>query len=346
MSQKRKSVTIYDIAKAAQVSPGTVSRYINGIGTPGKDTSERISKAISDLKYVPNRAARALKSRKNNIICLAYPESDNPFFFSLVDSVEKEAKRIGYVLMIYHTHGKIEEELRILSLMNENIADGIILINFNYTPEHFEAFNKLKCHIVISSLCISPYGGNSEDNFDYVGIDVRNALYMATMLMIERGHTKIAFIGGDKGICVFMERFEGYCSALIKANIPLNMDYCFFGGYDKEAGYAAGEQIANMVDRPTAVCAVSDIVAIGAMDALRDSNVKIPEEISIIGLDDIDFDRYLSPKLSSVKMMQDEIGRCAIDFLHKRINGDDAPPKKIIFQPELVERESINDRHE
>ena len=163
---------------------------------------------------------------------------------------------------------------------------------------------------------------------------------MTTMHMIELGHKKIGYIGGDKDICVFRERYEGYCSALEKAQIPLNTDYCFFGEYDKKAGYNAGIRIAEMIDRPTAVCAASDVIAIGVMHAFNERNIRVPEDIAVIGIDDIDFDTDLTPKLSSVKMQQQEIGKCAVGFLFSRINGDNSAPKKIIFQPQLVKRES------
>lgn len=340
MSESGKKITIYDVAKAASVSPGTVSRYINGVGEPRGNTKSRIEQAIKELGYIPNRAARALKSKKKNLICLAYPESDNPFFFGLVDIVEKEVKKAGYTLMIYHTHADVEEELRILALTKEGIMDGLIMVNFNYTQEHFKAFSRVECPLVLSSLCISPYGGKESDNYDYVGIDVSRGMYLCTMHMIEQGHKKIAYVGGPNEICVFEERYEGYCKALAKSDIPLNRDYCFWGRYDEVAGYQAGLAIASMRNRPTAVCVVSDIVAIGVMKALKEKGVRMPVEIAITGMDDIGFDTAFTPELSSVKMRQKEIGKSAVDCLLSRINGDDSAAKKIIYEPELVIRAS------
>lgn len=335
-----EKVTIYDVAKAAKVSAGTVSRYINGVGVCRGDTSERIERVIQELHYVPNRSARALKSKKNNLLCLAYPESDNPFFFKLVSTVEEAVKSAGHELMIYHTHGKVSEELRILSLTQQDIMDGLFLINFNYTQKHFDAFNKTKCPLVLSSLCVSPYGGREDDVFDYVGIDVRNALYMSAMSLLELGHKKIAYVGGDKSLCVFSERYEGFCQALEKKGIRPQEKYCYFGNYDQQAGYEAGVRIAQMKERPTAVCAVSDVIAIGVMMAFKDYHVRIPEDIALIGLDDISFDRAFSPQLSSIQMMQDEVGKCAVELLLSRLQGDASEPKKIIYQPKLVLRES------
>lgn len=333
-------VTIHDVAKAANVSAGTVSRYINRIGVCRGNTSERIEKAIQELHYVPDRSARALKSKRNNLLCMAYPESDNPFFFKMVSTVEAAVKDAGYELMVYHTHGRIDEELRILALTQEGIMDGLFMVNFNYTPGHFEAFKKTKCPLVLSSLCISPYGGRDEDTYDYVGIDVRNALYMSTMSLLEMGHKKIAYVGGDKSLCVFSERYEGFCQALETKALRPQGKYCFFGAYDQQAGYDAGVKIAQMKDRPTAVCAVSDIMAIGVMMAFKDYHVRIPEDIALIGLDDITFDCAFSPQLSSVMMRQDDLGKCAVEMLLARLQGDDSEPKKIIYQPKLVVRES------
>lgn len=335
-----KKVTIYDIAREANVSTGTVSRYINGVGQSRGDTNIRIEEAIRRLNYVPNRAARALKSQKRNIICLAYPESDNPFFFELVGTIEEELKQAGYSMMISHTHGKTEEELKILSLTKEGIMDGLVLINFNYTKEHFRAFEQAECPLVVSSLCVSPYGGNEADSYDYVGIDVFNALYMTVMHMAEMGHKRIAYVGGANELYTFRERYEGYVSALSQAGLALEREYCFTGGYDQKAGYEAGLRIAEMEKRPTAVCAASDVIAIGVMMALREKGLRIPEDVAVIGLDDIGFDQVMTPCLSSARMMQKELGKCAVSFLLARLDGDDSQPKKIIYQPELVVRDS------
>ncbi len=335
-----KKITIREIAKEANVSTGTVSRYLNGAANLRKDASERIEQAIDKYHYTPDRSARALKSGKRNLICLAYPESDNPFFFNIVSAIEESVRRSGYSLMINHTHGDPAEELKVLALTKEGIMDGLILVNFNYTPEHFDAFKRVGCPLVISSLCISPYGGGTDDSFDYIGIDVFSALHMTTKHLIDRGHRKIAYIGGPQEMCVFRERYEGYSSALVQAGIEVDRKYCFLGEYDEQAGYDAGKAIASMADRPTAICTASDVIAIGAMIALREHGVSIPGDIAVIGLDNISFDRALTPQLSSVCMRQEDVGRCAVEMLFSRIQGNDEAPRKVIFQPELILRES------
>lgn len=340
MDSKKETVTIYDIAAAAQVSPGTVSRVINNVGYIKPETKERVTQAIQELHYVPNRAARSLKNNRTNLICLAFPEADNPFFFALIGAVQEVAKQHHYSLMIYYTKGSPEEELNLLNMMNEKIVDGLFLINFNYTEEHFKAIRRVRCPLVVSSLCVSPYGGNETDNFDYVGIDVRRALYLSTIHMLKQGHRRVALIGGDKSIYVFRERFEGYCSAHVEMGVPVDMKNCFFGDYDQNAGYEAALRILNMKDRPTAVCAASDVMALGAIAAFQENHIRIPEDIAIVGMDDVNFVKFLSPPLSSIYMAQRDMGRYGAEFLFRRLEGDDSPSQKIIFQPKLIIRQS------
>lgn len=338
-----KSATIYDIAKAANVSSGTISRFINGVGVPRAATKERIEKAIAEYNYVPNKTAQALKSRRSNVLCLALPELNNPFYFQIMSAVEEIAYEAGYSITVYHTHGDLKREMKILKMGNENIADGIIMFNMNFTPQHLEAFYEINYPLVISSLCTSPYGGTGLDNYDYVGVDTRNALYLATSYFLDNGHKNIAFVGGDLETVSYRERFEGYNSALISAHIQPDMELCFFGGHDKEFGYKTGKRISEMPSsrRPTAVCAINDITAIGLMNAFRDCNIKIPSDIAVIGLDNIDADCDLTPRLSSIDLVPDEIARCAVNFFLERVNNIDATPaKKIVFQPKIIIRES------
>ena len=128
--------------------------------------------------------------------------------------------------------------------------------------------------------------------------------------------------------------------AMQERGIPIYDEYCFFGAYDENAGYNAGSMIANMSQRPTAIVAASDIIAIGAMRALQERGITIPNEIAIIGLDNINFDRSLTPQLSSQSMMQAEIGKTAVEILMSRIGGEKSAPKKIVYQTELIERAS------
>lgn len=346
MTQKQKKVTIYDIAQRAGVSTGTVSRYINGVGTPHPDIEEKLKEAIEHFHYVPNRSARALKSQRKNMICMAFPETDNPFFFELVDQVEKRLKDAGYNMMIYHTHGRLEDEIRIIQMTQEGLMDGLLLLNFNFTDELFQAIHHRGCPVVICGLCVSPYGGNKQDEFDYVGIDVSQALYDMTCHMVDQGHTRIAYVGGSKELRVFRERYDGYASALMQRGIPFEEELCFTEfGFGEEAGYQAGLRLTDMENRPTAVCAASDVIAYGIMKACQEKHMRIPEDVALIGLDNDRFDELLTPALSSVNMMQRKMGDCAIDFLMKRIKGNEMEPKKIVFRPELVIRKSsVKDR--
>jgi len=338
---KKKAPTIYNVAQVANVSPGTVSRYINNVGTPRKDTKERLDSAIKQLRFVPNSAAQALKSGRSNIICLFYPKTEDPFYSRLVVYLSAGAKEAGYTLLSCQMDGS-DNELQLMPFMKEGIMDGLILINLNLTSKHRDLFYSTSIPLVIGALCVSPYGGTDLDNYDYVGVDGRNALYLSTSHMISQGHQNIAFAAGNQKMIVFRECYEGYYSAMLKYNLSPSPSNIFFDCDSKDSGYEVGEIIANMdpTVRPTAICTTSDVVAIGIISAFRKHGLSVPEDVAVIGMGNIYYDEDIVPSLSSVSMSAQELSKYIIDLEIKRIADIDTPAKKIILLPELRIRDS------
>lgn len=333
--------TIYDIAKAAGVSPGTVSRTLNHVGYIKDETRCRIEKVVSEMKFTPNRAARTLKTKKTGLIFLAIPDTDNPFYIDLIKAVQNEAKFNDYSLVLYYTDGKIQDEIKALKLMHENFADGMILVTFHFNQEHLKEIGRINCPLVISGISAAQLGGGENDRFDYVGVDTGKGMYTATKHLISQGHSNIAYIGGVKDLEVFMERYRGYCNALIESGLKIRDDYVFWGNYSESSGYEAGKNMMGLKERPSAVCAANDLLALGAMSALEDKGVKIPENMAVVGMDNIDIDFRVKPRLSSVSIAQYEIGRTAAELLMDRLNGNGKElSRRIIFEPRLVVRES------
>lgn len=342
MKKQESSPTIYDVARLANVSPGTVSRYINGIGVPRQATKEKLDAAISSLHYVPNRVAQALKKKRSQILCMNTPKSSNPLYFQLFRTMEEYASRAGYTLVSLETDECLEDNLRTLSFLCEGITDGLILFNVDLTARHMESFYQLTCPLVICSTCVSPYGGNDLDNFDYVGFDIRSAAYQMATHMLQQGHRRLALLCGTTDRVVYKESYEGFYSALVANSLPPDAASCYYANASEEDGLAIGEKIASLPVsvRPTAVCVTDDIVAFGLMRSFRQAGLRIPEDIAVFSMGNLPFDKNLTPSLSSVCFSEDEICRCAVSFLVNRINGDDTDAKKIIFQPSLVIRES------
>lgn len=340
-NRKTSFPTIYDIAKEAGVSPGTVSRTLNNIGYIKDETREKIEKVMKDLKYTPNRAARTLKTKKTGLIMLAIPDTDNPFFVDLIKAVQDVVKYNDYSMVLYYTEGKKSDELKALKLMKENFADGLILINFSFTDDHQKEIDRINVPVVLSSMNVSSIGGNEEDRFDYVGVDSRKGMYMAAKHLIMQGHTNIAYIGGVRKFDVFNERYSGYRDALIESGLSIKDELVSWKNYMEISGYEAAIGFAALKHRPTGVCAANDMLAMGALRAFEESGIKVPEDISLVGMDNIDMGARLKPKLSSVSIAQSEIGRTAAELIFKRLkNKEDGISKKIIFEPRLVVRES------
>jgi len=337
----RESLTIYDIAKAAGVSPGTVSRTLNNVGYIKDETRSRIQKVVKEMKFTPNRAARTLKTKKTKLIFLAIPDTDNPFYIDLIKAVQNVAKFNGYSLVLYYTDGKVQDEIKALKMMHENFADGMILITFNFEQAHLKEIDRINCPLVISGISAALLGGGEADRFDYIGVDTGKGMYAAAKHLISQGHSSIAYIGGVKDLEVFEERYKGYCNALIESGLKVAEDFVFWGNYSESSGYEAVKHFMGLKERPSAVCAANDLLALGAISAFEDKGLRIPQDIAVVGMDNIDIDFRMKPKLSSVSIAQSEIGRAAAELLIDRLNGKEKGlSKRIIFEPRLVVRES------
>jgi LacI family transcriptional regulator len=340
-NREKNFPTIYDIAERAGVSPGTVSRTINNIGYIKEETREKIEQVARELEYTPNRAARTLKTKKTGLILLAIPDTDNPFYIDMIKAILEEVKARDHSLVLYYTEGNINDELKALRMMHEHFADGMIFVNLSLTDKHLKEIERIDCPLVLSSISVGEVGGTEDDKFDYVGVDSSKGVYIATKHLIMQGHTKIAYIAGSKDLKVFEERFEGYCNALLDGGLKLDGKMIFWKNYTESSGYEGAQYFLALEDKPTAICCANDMMAVGAMRALDENNIKIPEQISIIGMDNIDMTSRLKPKLSSVSLAQWEIGRAAVDLIFKRLKGKETGiSKKIIFQPRLVVKDS------
>lgn len=339
--KKNESVTIYDIAKAAGVAPGTVSRTLNNIGYIKDETRQKIEKVVKELKFTPNRAARTLKTKKTGLVLLAIPDTDNPFYVDLIKAVQEVLKYNGYSLVLYYTEGKAQEEIKALSMQHENFADGMILVNFTITPAHYKEIDRVNSPLVLSGISAFDLGGREEERFDYVGVDTEKGMYLAVKHMLQQGHVDIGYIGGVRDISVFEERYRGYCNALVDGGLTVREELVFWRNYTEASGYEAGRHFAGLDKKPTAVCAANDMLAMGAMRAFEEYGVRIPSDISLAGMDNIDMGARLKPKLTSVSIAQSEIGRTAAELVVKRLKGEETGlSRRIIFEPRLVVRES------
>jgi LacI family transcriptional regulator len=333
--------TIYDIAKAAGVSPGTVSRALNNVGYIKYETRKKIETVIKQFDYIPNRAARSLKTKRTGLIMLAIPDTDNPFYVDMIKAVQDVVKANDNSMVLYYTEGKKNDEIKALKMLHENFADALIMVNFYFTKEYRKEIDKIKCPVVLSGISVSDLGGGEDDRFDYVGVDCRKGIYLSTMHLIGQGHINIGYIAGIKELNTFMERCEGYREAFMDSGIKIREELIYWENYNESSGYKAGKYFLGLKNRPSAICAANDMMAMGALRAMEDSSIKVPEDMSVVGMDNNNISGRLKPGLSSVSIAQSEIGRTAAELIFKRLKGEEnGISKKIIFEPRLIVRES------
>lgn len=329
--------TIYSIAKKVGVSPSTVSRAISGKGYCHDETRKLILKEAKKLNYAPNHSAKILKTKKTERIIFAIPDICNPFYFDMISGANSVFERYGYLMILFYTKHNLQEELKAIQNLKERIADGMIMVSFNFCEKNINAINSVNAPIVLTNKYESPNGG---DRFDYVYVDTYLAIKQTTEHLLKQGHEKIAYVGGDSREQTGNERYMGYRDAILEAGLRIEPQYIFESNYAESGGYLSGKSILGLSIRPTAIVAANDLMALGIMSACDEMDVKIPDDIAIVGMDNTGLAARVMPRLTSVAMMQEEIGRNAAQILMDQLHGGSDEKKNLRLLPRLVVRES------
>jgi LacI family transcriptional regulator len=329
--------TIYKIAKQVGLSPSTVARALRGTGYCSPESKKRVLKAAAAVDYAPTHAARMLKSKRSNKILFCIPDIYNPFYFRMIKGASDVLEKHGYFTVLCHTKHSIEEELRIIQALRERYGDGMILVSFNFTRRNIDAVNTSRMPVVLTNKYNSR-GGN--DRFDYVYVDTYKGISLATKHLIDAGHRRIAYIGGVRTEQTGAERLAGYVDTMKAARLAVAEECIAASDYTREGGMHAGEKLLSLRRRPTAVVAANDLMAIGFMQACEAAGVSIPEEVSVVGMDNTDMATIVKPALSSVVMREEDIGANAATLLIERIMDGRTYRKTVKLEPELVVRPS------
>jgi DNA-binding LacI/PurR family transcriptional regulator len=330
------SLTLKDIAKKAKVSIKTVSRVINDEPMVSKNTRAGVKAVIEELGYQPNLIARSLKKRKSNAIGIILPDIGNPAFTEMVKGCMDSLNSSGYYTFLGSYEDDPNKEEEFIRDFNSMFIDGLIIIPSITENRNISIFEKINCPMVFIDREIDGL------NRDTVISENRNGVYRATRHLIKKGHKKIVFLGGLNTVKPAKKRFEGWKKALDEKKL-FNEDLVFWGSFSIESGYLMMSQALEKLDSIDAVFAGNDIVALGAMNAIKDKNLNIPGDISIIGYDDMFFSQYLNPSLSSVAAKLFIQGKTAAELLLKRIKDPtDIKPKRIVIESDLILRDSVS----
>jgi len=338
MDDGKKLATIYDIAKAVKLSPATVSRVLNDKGFISDETRVKVLQAADKLNYRPNHIAKSLKTSETKQIILAISYIDEIFNFDMIAAVQEIVQSNGYSLILFYTGANEEEELKIIDSLSQNNADALILTAVNISSKVFQKISQTNKPCVVSCFCRYE---NNDIPFDYVGVDTKKGIYLATKHLIDQGHTDIAYLGADINILEGRERYGGFCLAMEQSGLTVNEGFIFLGEHNELFGYESARKLTRQGKLPTAICTATDLIAMGVYRALENSEFRIPDDIAVTGMDNIHFCSFIRPKLTSVSIGQGEIGRMAANIVFDRLKGNtDEKCKNIVFAPRLIVRES------
>ncbi|MBU1077648.1 MAG: LacI family transcriptional regulator [Spirochaetes bacterium] len=336
MNKGKAMVTQSEVAKKAGVSFITVSRVVNNKGNVKEKTKKRVLKVIKELGYYPNSLGRGLNMNRTFTIGIIVPFTahifDTSYYIELLSGIETACAEQNYHILLYPKKEE-KEEIDYQRLFFERKADGLLIIAPEVDDEQIRSINDN------SIPCVVVDGRQSYKNIIFIDSDNVKGAYLATEYLIKMGHKRIAFLGGWTFVRNGMDRRNGYLKALEKYSISRNDRYIMKGDFTEHSGYANMITLLFLEERPTAVFAANDSMAIGAMSAIKENGLKIPDDISIIGFDDIKMLHYLSPSLSTVKQFSYDMGYTAAGFLIQKINKRQV--QSMIFKVELKIRESV-----
>ena len=325
------------IAKVAGVSLGSVSHVLNGSAVVSDTLRKRVMEAVEAMGYQPSQLARGLRRDKTNMIGMIIPDITNPFFPAVVRGAEDVAFSNGYRLILCNTDNDHSKELIHLNELRTYLPAGLIVIpsNFSDLTTQAESYRQAGAGVVCIDRLPKNWSGDS------VTADNEAGAYNATRHLIQLGHSRLATITGPLHLTNAMERLGGFKRAMKQAKLHLSPEYVQETTFDKQGGHAKTLILLRLIPRPTAIFAGNDMIALGALQAIREAGLRCPEEISIMGFDDLDLAEITNPSLSSVSQSGYQLGTTAARLLLDRKEGDTSPAKHIVLETLLNLRHSV-----
>lgn len=327
-------VTIVDVAKEANVSFATVSRVVNGKGNVSSATRERVQGAMLRTGYVANRQARGLAGGRYSVAGVLVPDLDSAYVFEVVRGIDEALAAASYDLMLYTTHRRTTRESAFVTSMTQGMIDGLLLILPFNPGAYLESVQQRGMPYVL--IDHSGLGASGPS----VGATNVAGGHDATAHLLSLGHRRIGLVTGIPRLGCAVDRQIGYERALTAAGIPLDPALVRTGDFHQPRGYEAARELLALPDPPTAIVAANDLTAFGAMDAVRDAGLRIPDDVSIVGFDDIAAASSVRPRLTTVRQPLGEMGRLATEMLLARITDPDRAAERVELPTELVVRDS------
>ena len=329
-------VTLKELAVRAKVHPSTISRVANN--DPGlriaTATRSRIEALLRETGYQPNGIARGLKLRQTNVLAVVIPDVTNPFFAALFRGVEDAAAPRGFNVLLCNTDGSPERQRSHLQSLQARRVDGVILASSFLKDPGVRDLRRQQVPYVL----VNRFSDEGEDPF--VGADDLVGGQLATGHLIELGHRRIGHLAGRSTVSTGVLRRRGYLAAHQLAGLPADPQLIVEAGYTEEGGALAARRLLSLQDPPTALFAVTDLAAVGAAGVAQRLGLRIPEDVAIVGYNDIPLASRVSPGLTTMHVPIHEFGSVAVSLLLEQIENDEPTRRRVLFTPELMVRDS------
>lgn len=328
--------TIKDVAKHAGVSISTVSHVLNKTRYVSVDISERVMQGVEELNYMPSALARSLKLKNTRTFGMLVTTSTNPFFAEVVKGVERRCYEQGYNLLLCNTEGDLARLDFNIDMLLQKQVDGLLLMSDEIASQNLDIFSR---HKPVPTVILD--GGEANFPCDKIQDNSRQGGYLATSYLIEKGHTKIGCISGPRDKQATSERFSGYLQAMQEADLEINETWHAFGNFECEGGKQAFEAIYASGSLPSALFVCNDMMAMGVISTANKLNISVPEDLSIIGYDDIKLAKYICPALTTIHQPKFNLGQKAFDTLLDKVQSKREESVDINLEPRLVVRDSV-----
>ncbi len=327
--------TIKDIARKAGVAPSVVSRALNNKYGVKDSTKNLILKLAQEMNYYPNTAARSLVTRRTETIGIMMADISEPYYSQLIKGMEYIANQTGYTLLFSNSYESIEHNRVLQKMINAQRVDGLIIVGSNIQEKNFSlALLEEKIPYVLVERNFS------DPRVNCIWVDNVTGAHLATKYLVEKGHRKIAHMAGNLYFQVALDRLEGYKKALLETGIEYSEELVVSGNFVWQSGYETMKDILRHHPQCTAVFVASDAMAYGALQAINEAGLIIPDDIGVIGFDDLEFSNLTNPPLTTIRQPRYQMGQKAMELLTDILRGEAENGVKIPLNPELIIRRS------
>jgi LacI family transcriptional regulator len=339
MENKKSVKNIRELAAILNLSVTTVSRVLNGKADNYRIspvTSKRVMDTAREVNYLPNKIARGLKLERTDTLGLIIPDVANPFFASIAKTIELEARKNGYSLILCDSLDDVDAEVELIQLLAGRKVDGIIIAPVGLGKSHIVEIQQAGIPLVV----VDRYFPGT--NIPFITSDNYKGAFKAVEHIISHGHKAIACIQGIRGISANTERVKGYEDALVKHHIPVDHSLIVGDDFGEENGYIQTRVLLNRKNKPTAIFALSNLISLGVIRALTETGLSIPDDISLVSFDEQPYSAYLASPMTTIEQRREEIAKMAVNILIGLIRKDKIQENiNIMLEPRLIIRNSV-----